>query len=420
MTNRLRHIIGCVALGLISLQAMAMSDCEWRVKTAAALGIQYPYYYCDCLDNTEAFAFGMDRIISDTTWFTASVDDLKQGLSAYWFADCSVTMEVYAACNASTPTLTITVGRNTMQEKDVESINKKLDELGEIAQTLSQLLTPHIRVYPHGCSGRVMCYAYDKGPHSTCSDPLPILNEMTYVSNHSDEVYELKTGTAVDAQIAMQWKQEKNQPCEVYVTKETCEGETIAHTTLSDSTKLFYLGGQIVSDFKTGNYSLFFHIQHDSTKVGRTRFLLKPTWINQEESVGSCQGKGLELADTTLLQTTLYIDTAWISNDTIGITTYDLQITTPNPIPDTLYIKSNLLPTVYRNAEVISEYGDYMVTVHKDGQCDKIYALHVQDEVIDAVENVHIENDSPCKILQDGTLYIIYNKKRYTLLGVEL
>lgn len=74
--------------------------------------LKAPYYFCDCYEGASTFRFPLSTQISDTVWYTASVDDVRKGLTAYWFADCSVTLEVYALCSGKTPTISMTVGKD--------------------------------------------------------------------------------------------------------------------------------------------------------------------------------------------------------------------------------------------------------------------------------------------------------------------
>ena len=104
------------------------TSCEWKKWYYDA-----PYFFCDCEYNSIAFSFPVDTIISDTTWWTATVEDMRKGISAYWFADCSVTMEVYALCVSNTPTIVQKVGKDKMCEMDVSEINKKLEEMENLS-----------------------------------------------------------------------------------------------------------------------------------------------------------------------------------------------------------------------------------------------------------------------------------------------
>lgn len=345
--------------------------------------LKAPYYFCDCYEGASTFRFPLSTQISDTVWYTASVDDVRKGLTAYWFADCSVTLEVYALCSGKTPTISMTIGKDQMREMDATSVNQKIDEMGDAAGQLISALTPHIRVYPNGtCSGQVYVYPYNEGPHSTCEATLPVRTSMTYVSNHADDVYEWEpTLLPQSGSVYVQWKEAKNNPCQVWVTQGSCTGTEVARTTLSDSTKLFFPDRTLIQQARQAGESLFFHFSHDADKVGRIRFRTNPRFVPQTIDTTTCQGQGLQLADTLLTQTTRYSnDTAWYKGDTVYVRTYNLIVAAPEPQRDTVRVKAAQLPMVYRNQEYIARggYGNYDFTIHTVGQCDEHYLLCVE------------------------------------------
>ena len=187
--KRVLYIVSFLLIAVCGFaETMVTHTCEtWRKSMG------YPYHYCYCKEESETFQFPLDRIVSDTMWFDANINDLKHGISAYWFADCAVTIEVYAFCSSKTPTISITVGANRMTSKSEEEINKKLAEMGGMAELVGSIVTPHIRVYPHGRgSGHVYCYPENQGPHSTCDSLLPVRRTMKYISSHADDVYVLE------------------------------------------------------------------------------------------------------------------------------------------------------------------------------------------------------------------------------------
>ena len=354
-------------------EAEGLFDCDWIQRTMG-----YPYYYCTCKNTTQEFNFGLDLVINDTMWFTASVDQLKQGLSAYWFSTSTVTMDVFGFCTSTAPSFTMTVGGNTMREMDVTRINQKLDEMGAMAQMLSQVVTPRVRVYPNnGGSGRVMCYPYNQGPHSTCADPLSVVIGMTYVSNHNDEVYRMQPGSTMANDLFIQWKEEHNRPCSVSITRDSCNGPVVASTTLNDSSKVFFPGTDIMSSARTGNYPLFFHFAHNASNVGRITFRRGPKFVADTISAELCHGKYLQLVDTALRESTIYIDTTWQKKDSFLISRYELTVLPVEDQYDTLNLTYKQLPYSYRNTRLINSFGDYDVLVQRNNECDEHYLLHV-------------------------------------------
>lgn len=344
-----------------------------------------PYYYCECRNTSRPFAFPLEVEVTDTMWYSATLDDMKQGLSAYWFSDCSITFEIYAFCSSKVPSFTMTVNANQMREMSVEMINKKLEEMGDQAEALGQLLTPRIRVYPNGGSGTVFCYPYDQGPASTCDSLLPVIPGMTYVCDRDTEVYELKPEKISSyGRGFIRWKQKKNQPGTIWLTEGSCNGTEIGRAQLSDSLHVFVLDSVRMKAAKKAGNSVFVHVAHDSTYVGRIMYRNTIKWDKQTIDTTICQGRGLKLVDTVLTQTTTYTkDTLWLKRDTLSLTTYNLTIEAPTPQYDTLRLKTKQLPYTYRNNIIPKEgWGDYDLTVHQADKCDERYLVHVDHNYV--------------------------------------
>jgi len=367
-----------------------------------------PDYYCDCHNSSISFQFPLEMTISDTTWFTTTVNDIKRGMAAYWFSDCSVTFEIYAFCTSFSPAVKMSVGSNQMREMDVASINRKIDEMGELAAQLSQALTPHVRVYPNGGTGKVYCYPYDQGPHSTCADPLPLLPRMTYVCDQPDEVYELKpekissTGAGF-----IRWKQKNNEEATIWLTQGSCTGPEIGRAVLSDSMRVFVPDAVLLKAAKTAGQSVFVHVAHEAGYVGRVFYHNTIRWDVQTIDTTLCQGKRLQLADTALSVSTSYSgDTLWKAGDTLALTNYILTIQAPEAQYDTLHLKAAQLPYNYRNQMVPRDgWGDYDFTIHQTDRCDERVLVHV---VHDTVRTELVIRDTVCMgktVKYDGVTY---------------
>ena len=388
--NRLIVHISTLLLLLATTSLSAQTLGEARHAEAAKrcedliTELNYPYFYCECHNTAQDFEFGLDMNISDTTWFKATTAQLRQGLSAYWFATSSVTIEVYALCSSTMPTLVLTVGANQMHEKDADEINKRIGEMGATAESILSNLTPRIRVYPNkeGGSGRVICYPYNQGPHSTCDNPLRVIPGMTYVSSNTEDVYCLEDIQKYSDNMFIHWKEKDNSPCQLYVTSDSCNGPLLANTTLSDSTKVFFPDKNILSAARQNKDTLFFHFSHAAGKTGRITFRRAATFVTDTIEETFCQGRGIVLKDTTLRQTTLYSDTTWVVKDTLLVTLYNLHITPPEQYRDTISITSKQLPYPYRNTQLLNTFGDYLVQVRLPNQCDEDYQVHVNHRIV--------------------------------------
>lgn len=342
---------------------------------------QNPYYYDDCWNRSTPFAFPMERVIKDTMWFTATIDDIKQGISASWYSDVSVTMEVYAFCTSKVPSFTLTVGPNQMREMEVEKINKKLEEMGDMAQMMAQTLTPHIRIYPHNKGqGIVYCYPYDQGPHSTCDTLLPVFVNKTNVCSSVDNVYELiPTRMSSYGRGFIVWKQKKNMPATIYITTDSCNGPEMQRAQLTDSLHVMILDSVTVKAMKKAQKSLYIHVEHPQGYVGR--MIYHNTIIRSAQVIDTtfCQGMRLDLHDTTLVESTVYTkDTLWTNGDTLTWTTYNVTVTPPEMEYDTVNYKASQLPRSYNGTYIPKDgWGDYDWKIHKANKCDRIGKVHV-------------------------------------------
>ena len=340
----------------------------------------YPYYYCECRNASTPFQYPVSVDLTDTVWYSASVNDLRQGLCAYWFGDCSVTFEVYAFCSSKTPSFVMTCDPNQMHEMDAAEINRRLDEMGDMAELMSQVLTPRVRVYPNGGTGHVYCYPYDQGPVSTCSAPLPLIPRMTYVCDQTDEVYELQPEKInTNGRGFIRWKHKRNNPATIWLTEGSCNGQELQRATLSDSLRVLLLDAAKLKAAKQAGHSVYVHVSHAANDVGRLYYHNRLLWDRQTIDTTICQGRGLALRDTVLTQTTNYPnDTLWKRGDTLLLTTYHLTITPPEAQYDTLRLKAAQLPTTYRNQYIAKDgWGDYDFTIHQTGSCDERYLVHV-------------------------------------------
>ena len=369
-------------------------DCPGKLPTS-------PYYYCQCRNNSIPFAFPMIVDVTDTVWFSATLNDMKRGLCAYWFADCSITLEVYAFCTSKVPTITLTIGQNNMREMNIDEIQEKLDQMGDQAQLLGQLLTPRMRVYPNKTGGKtggtVYCYPYDQGPVSTCDSILPLIPGMTFVCDQAEEVYELQPSRISSQGLGfIRWKQKDNLPGTIRLTTDSCNGPEIAIATLSDSMRVMVLDSMVMKQVKSAGKSVFVHVSHDSSYVGRILYRNSIKWDQQVIDTTICQGKSLQLPDTALTQTTFYGgDTLLIDKDTLSLTGYNLTVTEPELQYDTLLLRAGQLPYIYRTQIIPREgWGDYDFTIHQPDKCDDHVLVHVVHR-IDTVSTV--VNDTLCE-----------------------
>ena len=396
-------------------ETLITSSCE---RLRRQLG--YPHYYCYCKEESETFAFPQERNVSDTLWFTATLDDLKQGMTAYWFSDDSVSMDVYALCNSKNPTMSFTVGSHRMMEKSVEEINEKIQEFGDLGELIGAFITPHIRIYPHQKgNGKVYCYPYNQGPHSTCENILPVYASMTYVSNHADDVYELRPEQMPESgRLFVHWKEEKNRPCTLSIA-ETCDGAPLYTARLADSLGVYWVDSTLLRQHIAAQTPLYFHFAHNAAHVGRIRFSPDPRYRIRLADSTLCQGiSEYSIEDTVVVMK----DTIWQTAHTLTARGYRLITLPPDTLRDTVLISKDMLTTdgcYYPAADtILYEYGDYEFTIEQPMQCTYVVALHIEETPIQT-ELTSPTHSPQAKLLyrKDIGIYILRDGKRYNLLG---
>lgn len=379
-------------------------------------------FFCDCEYNSRPFSFPMDTVIADTTWFTATAEDLKQGISAYWFADCAVTMEVYALCQSSEPTFTLTIGANQMREMDVNTINQKIDEMGSAAAYL-QNLTPHIRVYPHNHgSGRVFCYPYDQGPHSTCEDPVQLRYGMTYVCDKEENAYRMPwSNIAQSGKTFVAWKQLKSQPADIWLTLDACDGEEVGRARLTDSLHVYQPDVEMLKAARTAHRDLWLHVKHANSITGRVLHYQNPQYADPVAPVvkSICEGKKLTVNQRTFTTDTAFIDTIWVARDTLQAMEVSLTFVPPTMEYDTVLVTRTELNYgyVHSSGHVLTTYGDTILDIVKANTCTRrIQVTVVEPQGIESTKK-KVERR---KMIENGQLIILIDDRKYNVLGQQI
>ena len=391
--------------------------------------LNLPRHYCACKEGSIPFAFPLEMEINDTTWFTATVDDLKQGMSAYWFADCSVTMEVFAFCESKVSTFSLTVGANQMRDVDAAEINAKLAEMGDMAKLANEILEPHMRVFPNkaGGSGRVYCYPYDQGPESKCEDPLPLRPIMTYVCDKPENVYRMEwSSIASTGKAFIHWKQKNNKPCEIWLTLDSCSGEEVGRVAMSDSLHVYQPDSAMLSNARKAKRSLWLHVKHASGFTGRVYWYNNPKQTEEQQAAVTkkiCLGKTLKVNLRTYSTDTAFIDTLWVGHDTLTTMPVNLTFTQPTMEYDTVYLTEVELIIGYRYAasgDIFHEIGDYLVEIVKANTCTRRIQLTILEKPIEEGMNQNQLPRKATKRMQDGQLVLIINGQKYNVLGQKM
>ena len=119
------------------------------------------------------------------------------------------------------------------------------------------------------------------------------------------------------------------------------------------------------------------------------------------------------VSDTTLVFTKEALDTLEIENLNI----YFSKV--PEQVYDTITLAYNELPYLYRDQYEVTSYGDHEFELKNSEGCVEWMLLHVLGELPTALIEQNLK-DQPQLILQDGIVYIVRGKERYTLLGERL
>ena len=120
-----------------------------------------------------------------------------------------------------------------------------------------------------------------------------------------------------------------------------------------------------------------------------------------------CQGKIFTHNAQSYTTDTTLVDAAMGNDGNYHITTLIVRFTAPEPVADTLALKTTDLPYLYRNQELIPAFGDYDITIHTLGQCDERYLVHVSH----LVDTIFTSIDTT---LCEGRIFT-YNALEYTV-----
>ena len=367
------------------------SECE-----AFRIGWNLKYNYCECMENSQSFAFPMVIEVKDTMWFQAEVKDLLQGLSAYWFSDCSVVLEAYAFCESRYPTLTLTVGQNQMRDMDAEDINAKIQNAGEVAQGAIDKIQPHVRIYPatKGCPGTVYCYPYDQGPRSKCDNPIPLYPRMTYVCDTTENVYRMDAKSLPSSGRAfVHWKQKQNKPCEIWLTLDDCTGDTIGQAVLSDSLHVYQPDAAVLQQVKTDGRSVWLHVRHAEGVTGRIRWFNNPRYkqdalpvFEKDTCVRLNQSVSIDLR--TYTSDTTFTDTLWVNADSLTTRNVNIHFIPPTVENITVYMNDATIKNGYKEpntGKVFRDYGDYTLIIESKEACTRQLQLAIIREELPTI-----------------------------------
>ena len=420
-------IIGLLLL--LPLNAMAQTSCAddefWKIYKDSL-----PETYCECTYNTIPFAFPIDTVLTGSMWFSATMNDIKQGLSAYWFSTDSVALDVYAFCISHRPAFSMIVPPNRMYEMPVEEINKKLDELPGSAEYI-KALEPRIHAYSlHGGTGQVYCYPYNHGPHSTCEKVMELRSWMTYVCEDTENVYRLPSKNIPSKGKAfLRWihkpehSNQKCRPADIRLTLDSCNGEEVGHTTIADSIHVYMFDSAMLVNTRKAGRDIWVHVSHEEGIVGRLRYFSNPKYAEGQPEINqsTCLGKTLTVNGRDYTSDTTFVEGVYVNRDTLSTQYVTLVFNEPAPIYDTVLVDpKDLKRGVVHNltGAVLFNYGDTTIDVIVPKQCTKRYQVTVKDPT--PIDNVDAEQNGARKQILNGRIIIFVDERKYNIVGQQI
>ena len=380
------YVAICLVLLSTSLLAAIPANCD-SIQQAKG----YPEYYCDCKYDYTNFVLPLDTVVSyESIWLKGWVSDLYDGLSAYLHSDCDLNFEVYASCTAKEPRYQAIFTQNEASAIDGEAIKRKLEE----NQVGSLDVAFYICISPiGGKGGRLIMRKESDGMPSTCEDPLYMLPGMSLYSTQANDVYVVDPTELNElTDIILQWEPDMVSSCELQVTSGSCDGPTIAQTTL-ETDDAYVLPAADIRQALQDKENLYLHFSHAANKAGMVR-CLAPIYEENYIDTLLCQGMGLAVHDTLLTEPTVYtIDTIYDYSNVYLINYYDLSFYEPDLQYDTLGLYESQLPYLYRGQFAVTDFVDYDITIHTPEACDEQYALHVYHK-IDTI--THVRDTALC------------------------
>lgn len=397
----------------------ARTDCSGYIPYLS------PAHYCDCKEMTaknRLTELPLDITISDSTWYKTSAKIFLDGFTAYLYSESDIQLDVYWSCNFPVVLLhSAVVPKNQTRDFSSEDIRSKLEAHG--ITDFDENMALYVCFYPiNGAGGRIICYPSNTGPQSSCEDALSLLPKMTFVSSHENDVYLMTSNqVASDSVMYVRWEEDNNYPCHLSITHGACDGDTVMQHDFLESNSRYYLNPDTLASLFATNDSLYLHFAHDASAVGRIRLQagsIAYKTIATDTTI--CEGMGLQLADTTLTETTQYTyDTVYHSNYTYRILQYNLTVTPPEMEYDTIIVPADDLYAGFYYApanEYVYAAGTYVYTILVPDGCTRMITLTVEEEVTSALETPQV-NTTAKLILRNGIVYIQRGSQYYTILG---
>ena len=263
-----------LATAAVAQEQMGLQDqpdkasflCELQEKTGL-----FPSYYCECYEENTSFKLPMDITPNASKWYACTLKQLKNGMTAYLYSDCDVTLDIYGSCALSSPSYTYTFAQNQARDVDGDKVVEKMTEkLAEYGMSYDENMSVYFRISPVGKgTARLLCCAYNQGPASTCSDILPLLMSMTFVSSHPNDVYQLSADQLPDTNgVSVHWDSDVN--CTLSISRGSCTAAAVLEAeVLAGDT--YRLPMELLNEVRESGEDLYLQFGHKKNTVGRLR-----------------------------------------------------------------------------------------------------------------------------------------------------
>jgi hypothetical protein len=418
-------VLACSAFGQ---EGTEITPEEWEACERISRNVEAPYYFCECNLTSVPFEFPLELEVTDTMWFSSKLEDLEQGVSAFWFSNCAVTLEVYAFCTSKVPTLSFDVPANRMYEMSVEQIEHRLEGMGSTARELAGSVTPMIRFYPHdGGHGKAYVYPFDEGPESTCDKPMPLVTNMRYICDSTERTFRMDPEDIPDTTLSfLRWRHWNNRDCEVRMTLDSCNGEELMSTILTDTAHVFWLDTAKLAKTKREGRSIWMSTKAEGTAIGRLTWYEKPWFSAETDTINdtTCLGKALKVHEREYMADTSFVDTIAVVFDTLRLSYVNLTFTQPELEYDTVYVDPGIIRYGYRyqpSGDVFYQFGEYPVEVTKARTCTRAVLLNILDSREQGIEDVEAQKSRRArKLIRDGQLLIEKENEIFDVFGQKI
>ena len=206
------------------------------------------------------------------------------------------------------------------------------------------------------------------------------------------------------------------------MTLDSCTGEAIGSVALSDSLHILNLDSATLVMARETNRPIWLQVKHEASWPGRITYYANRAFMEPEQPTeeSECEGKILRVNLREYTRDTAFVDTVWVTKDTLRTIETKLTFTAPQLEFDTLLIEYQELKKGYRSPEyniTFYNYGDTLLELKKEDTCTRRVLLSIRDP--QAIEDVRSVPQTR-KQIQEGKVFILTDDKKYNVLGQEL